>query len=268
MPKKTLELIHGDAFEHMDTLDDNSVGMVFMDPPYGTTSCSWDSCVDLQRLWMVLNRIAKPGRAIVSTASQPFTSVLVSSNIKRFKCEWIWLKNRSSNFGTAKWQPMKCHESVLVFSSDGKKVLYNPIKQARPESTTREILAASPGEPSIGKDKSRSDPRTSCYQKGLVWQGLHGHDPHWANPKSTQPFKCDRGLHPTQKPVALAEYFIRTYSNPGDLVLDPFAGSGTTGVAAGLCDREALLIEQDERYCEIARERMASPCQRKLLSST
>lgn len=144
-------------------------------------------------------------------------------------------------------------------------VLYNPIKQARPESTTRRILVANPGEPSIGKTPGTSDPRTTHYQKGFMNTGLHDLDPHWANPKSTQPFKCDRGLHPTQKPVALAEYFIRTYSNPGDLVLDPFAGSGTTGVAAERCGRHALMIETDDRYCDIIKKRMAEPNQRNLL---
>lgn len=241
------ELFHADCFEILPELEKDSVDLVLADPPYGTTACKWDRTFDFDAMWAELNRIVRPRGAIVLTASQPFTSRLVCSNLKRFKCEWVWVKNRGSNIGAVKYQPFKEHESVLIFSSDGRATVYFPIMQKRNGG----------GASRIGygfKSSGQRDP--DCALSGLsgnnstVYKTLR-------LPSSVQKFNTQVGLHPTQKPVPLCEYFVKTYSQPGEIVLDFCMGSGTTGVAAVNTGRGFLGIELDPKYYEIAERRIS-----------
>jgi site-specific DNA-methyltransferase (adenine-specific) len=240
-----VDLRHGDCLQLMRELPDASVDMVLCDLPYGTTACKWDSVLPFEKLWVEYLRITNSNAAIVLTASQPFTSALVMSQAKRFKHEWIWRKNAGSNFATTKWQPMKEHESVLVFS-DGTPT-YNPIKQPRAES---------------GKSMIRSGVRSKASLGGDVYGGVNkgydnsAQDREMRVPSSVQNFNRERGLHPTQKPVALMEYLIRTYTNLGDVVLDNCMGSGTTGVACVNTGRRFIGMEMDAGYFEVARDRI------------
>lgn len=235
-------LIHGDCLAVLPTLEPGSVGMVLADLPYGTTQNKWDSVIPLDALWAELLRVAKPSAALVFTASQPFTSVLVMSRPALFRHEWVWIKNRGSNFANTVREPFKEHEAVLVFSRGGWT--YN--KQMQPRTGGGIGL--------VGKVQDRVT-RTSNY--GAVG-GVYGRElPELRVPSSWQKFNTDVGLHPTQKPVALGEYLILTYTNPGDTVLDPTMGSGSFGVAALNTDRRFVGIERDADYFAIAGKRLA-----------
>jgi site-specific DNA-methyltransferase (adenine-specific) len=232
----------GDCLEVMPTLPDRSVDMILCDLPYGTTQNKWDSIIPLDQLWQQYQRIAKPNAAIVLTASQPFTSVLVVSNLKCFKHEWIWLKNRGSNFANTVREPMKEHESVLVFSYG--KWTYNKQMQERTGA---------------GADRVRYGVAFQSHSENYQEFAGKPHTmlPELRVPSSWQKFNTDTsGLHPTIQPVALFEYLIRTYTNEGDMVLDNCAGSGTTGVACINTGRKYILIEKDPKYCEIIERRL------------
>mgnify|MGYP003624737999 FL=1 len=240
-----MNLMLGDCLERMKEIPDGSVDMILADPPYGTTACKWDSIIDLPLMWEQLKRIIKPNGAIVMTASQPFTSVLVTSNIKHFKHEWIWKKNAGSNFGALKYQPMKEHESVIIFCNE--RVNYYPIKQERSES---------------GKAMVKTGVKSKASKGNDVYGGLNQgydnskNDKNMRVPSSVQLFNRERGLHPTQKPVALMEYLIKTYTNESETVLDFTMGSGSTGVAAKNLNRDFIGIEMDEGYFNIAQDRI------------
>ena len=241
-----ITLIQGDCLERMQDIEAASMDMVLADPPYGTTACKWDTVIDLPSMWAELKRIVKPNGAIVMTAAQPFTSALVMSNPKWFKHSWVWQKNAGSNFGAMKYQPMKEHEDVVVFCS--KSPTYNPQMQPRAESGRAMITAGVKSKASKGRD---------------VYGGLNqGYDNSGQNaelrfPSSIQRFNRERGHHPTQKPVALMEYLIRTYTNEGDTVLDFTMGSGSTGVAGVNTGRRFIGIELDQGYYAIAEKRIA-----------
>jgi len=237
----------GDCFDLMAKLPAQSVDMVLCDLPYGTTACKWDAILPFEQLWAEYWRICKPHAAVVLTASQPFTSALVMSQPKRFKHEWIWRKNAGSNFAATKWQPMKEHESVLVFAEGSPT--YNPIKQERSEGG-KKMRAGKP----IISGPSPSDGVYGSANKGYDTSNV---DPIMRVPSSVQNFNRERGLHPTQKPVALFEYLIRTYTNEGDTVLDNTAGSGTTAIAAENAGRKWICIERDEEYAAKAMARIA-----------
>lgn len=240
-----INLMLGDCLERMKEIPSGSVDMVLTDPPYGTTACKWDSIIPLEPMWEQLKRVIKPNGAIVMTASQPFTSALVMSNPSMFKHEWIWKKNAGSNFGAVRYQPMKEHESVIVFG--GKKLHYEPIKQLRSEVGMQMVASGVKSKPSKGDDVygglNQGYDNSSC-------------DPMMRYPSSVQKFNRERGHHPTQKPVALMEYLIKTYTNEGDTVLDFTMGSGSTGVAAVNTGRDFIGIEMDEGYFKIAQERI------------
>ena len=240
-----INLMLGDCLERMKEIPDGSVDMILTDPPYGTTACKWDSIIDLPLMWEHLKRIIKPNCAIVMTASQPFTSALVMSNIKQFKHEWIWKKNAGSNFGALKYQPMKEHESIIIFCNE--RVNYYPIKQERSESGKAMIKTGVKSKASKGND---------VY--GGLNQGYDNckNDKNMRVPSSVQLFNRERGYHPTQKPVALMEYLIKTYTNENETVLDFTMGSGSTGVAAKNLNRDFIGIEMDENYFNIAQERI------------
>ena len=243
------KVIKGDCLKIMNSIKDNSIDMILCDLPYGTTACKWDSIIDLELLWVQYKRIIKKNGAIVLTASQPFTSVLTCSNLNWFKYEWIWLKNQGSNFATVKYQPMKEHESVLVFANG--KTIYNPIMQQRTKSAQERLK--------YDITKYKGDKRE-------VFGGLKDNDKNMSynknerNPSSYQFFSVvprHKGtLHPTQKTIELFEYLIKTYTNENDLVLDNCAGSGTTAIACLNTKRNYILIEKEEMFYNTITERI------------
>ena len=243
----SLWLMKGDCLERMKEIESGSVDLILTDPPYGTTACKWDSVIPLDKMWEQLKRIIKPNGAIVLFGSQPFTSVLISSNLKMFKYEWIWEKAVGSNFAVLKYQPMKEHENILVFSVG--KHNYYPIKEPRKGSGAKRM------------DYGHNGSVTGEANGTQVFEGwdVGKYDKDLRNPSSAQFFnnreKC-RGLHPTQKPVALMEYLIKTYTNENETVLDFTMGSGTTGVACKNLNRKFIGIEKDDNYFDIAAKRI------------
>jgi site-specific DNA-methyltransferase (adenine-specific) len=226
----------GDCLDVMRGIPDGSVDAVICDPPYGTTACKWDSVIPFEPMWVQLKRIVKPNGAIVLMASQPFTSALVMSNVGMFKYCWVWDKKKGGNIMSLKWQPYKTHEDIVVFS-DGP-VNYFPIKTAQAQRTGKTY---SSGEANGIKN----------YGDLRVYRDKH--------PKSVLEISNadQRGkTHPTQKPVALMEYLIKTYTNAGETVLDFTMGSGTTGVAAANTGRRFIGIERDPDYFTIAQARI------------
>ena len=241
-----IKFIHGDCLEEMPKLQDHSIDMILCDLPYGTTACKWDTVIPFEPLWAQYKRLIKDSGAIVLTASQPFTSALVMSNPDIFKYIWYWIKDKPSNFLMGKKQPLRYVEEVLVFSKGIP--LYNPQMQPREEKDKRKNKLTS----SLLKNENIGiNEKTDKYQDRLK-SGLND----FIYPRNYQKFnnRTD-GLHPTQKPVALFEYLIRTYTNEDDTVLDNCAGSGTTGIAAFNTKRNAILIEKDEQYFNAAKER-------------
>lgn len=242
------EIIQGDCLEVMKDIPDKSIDMILCDLPYGTTACKWDTIIPFEPLWKEYKRIIKNNGAIVLTASQPFTSALVMSNPDMFKYEWIWEKEQGSNFTTVNHQPFKAHENILVFSFG--KITYNPLgnfMKYNPQKTK--------GEPYFVKRSGRMTQNLATgINQQLISTNNESGDRH---PLSFQRFNRDNPkIHPTQKPVALFEYLIKTYTNEGDLVLDNCAGSGTTGVAARNLKRNFILIEKEPEYIKIIKSRL------------
>jgi len=235
------DLMRGDCLEWMKEIPDGSVDMVLADPPYGTTACKWDTVIDLPLMWEQLKRIIKPNGAIVMTASQPFTSALVMSNPRMFKYDWCWQKPKGTGHLNVKKMPMRDKEDVLVFYS--KQATYNP--QFLPGDA---YLEKSGWKNTKGYAGYGADKRT----------GTGNNNDGKRFPKQVIKFGVvERGtVHPTQKPVALMEYLIRTYTNEGETVLDFTMGSGTTGVAAKNLGRKFIGIELDQGYFDIAVKRI------------
>jgi site-specific DNA-methyltransferase (adenine-specific) len=223
----------------MNGIKDKSVDMILADLPYGTTACSWDSIIDLDKLWLQYERIIKDKGAIVLTASQPFTTKLINSNISLFKYCWYWNKKIPSGMNYCKSQPMRQIEEVVVFGKNKTKYNAQMIKRDKPikgGGMSNSGSAATKGYKALKKNYDYKYPINLIkYQK--------------IRQKSN---------HPTEKPVKLFEYLIKTYTNEGDLILDNVAGSGTTGVAAKNTNRNFILMEQEEEYIEIIKERLAS----------
>lgn len=235
-----------DCLEGMKRIPDKSIDMILCDLPYGTTACKWDIVIPFEPLWEQYERIIKDNGAIVLTASQPFTSALVMSNPKLFKNEWIWKKQKPTNFYQAKQQPLKEHESVLVFAK--KRITYNP------QGTVPVNIKS-------GR-KNKSSNLYSKYDGGDYVQKVGNY------PRSIlfYPTEGDNHrIHPTQKPVALFEYLIKTYTNEGETVLDNCMGSGTTGVACINTHRNFIGMELDKHYCNIANERIQKSMQDKVV---
>jgi DNA modification methylase len=230
-------LMLGDCLERMKYIPDGSVDMVLCDLPYGTTACKWDSVIQLDDLWSEYRRISRSGAAIVLTASQPFTSALVMSNLKMFKYQWVWDKKIPSGMSYARFQPMRQHEDVLVFC-DGRAP-YNA------QITDRETPIKGGG---MSKGETTNNQKLVPLKKTYTTK----------NPTTILKFdKVRRGsIHPTQKPVALMEYLILTYTNEGDTVLDNTMGSGTTGVACINTGRRFVGIEMDQVFFDIAEKRI------------
>jgi len=235
-----MKLINGDCLEEMDKLIEKGIKVdaIITDPPYGTTACKWDSIIPFDEMWERLNKLIKTNGAIVLFGSEPFSSALRMSNIKNYKYDWVWEKIRPSNPMLAKKQPLRYHELVSVFYE--KQCLYSPQKT----KGTKNHNSGKNG----GKHFNQITQTESIYPKNTD---------NLKYPKTIQKFPSDKGgFHPTQKPVALMEYLIRTYTNENELVLDFTAGSFSTGVACVNLNRHFIGIEQEKNYFEIGKKRI------------
>ena len=240
-----MKLINDDCLKILPNILDNSIDLILTDPPYGTTQCKWDSIIPFEPMWKELKRIIKDNSCIALFGSEPFSSYLRTSNIKWFKYDWIWHKNKPTGMLNAKKQPMRNFENISIFYK--KQCFYNPIKENREHK--KPTLTA------------------KCYSKNNVQNQSHKDTERKILNKKRYPTQIkkfdtipDRSkmLHPTQKPVALLEYLIKTYTNENDIVLDFTMGSGSTGVACKNLNRKFIGIEKDTKYFEIAKNRIES----------
>jgi site-specific DNA-methyltransferase (adenine-specific) len=231
-----------DLFDLCAQLDAGSVDMILADLPYGTTACSWDTVIPFEPMWAAFKRIIKPRGAIVLTASQPFTSALVMSWPQGFRYEWIWRKSRGTTFALADVMPLRTHESVLVFGKQTPH--YEPIMLMGERYKTRKNGAGTMGGSRINADDRTLEWRNERFPNSVI---------------DVMSLRQQDVLHPTQKPVALFEYLIRTYTQPGELVFDPTAGSGTTAVAARQTGRDYIVGDSSPEYVAIMRERLDKP---------
>ena len=246
-------LIHADCLDAMRLIPDQSVDMVLCDLPYGTTACKWDAVIPFEPLWAAYRRVTKPNAAIVLTASQPFTSRLGASNLNWLKYSWVWEKSRPTNFLHAKNMPLKGFEDIMVFYRS--KPVYNPQGTTRVDRTVKN--GGTKGR--AGGVKENGDVSFTGHMgpKGVGFES-HYKQEVTGYPRGIVKFAQDaEALHPTQKPVALMEYLIRTYTNPGDTVLDNTMGSGTTGVACENTGRRFIGIERDPTYFDVAVRRVS-----------
>ena len=233
-----IDLLHGDCLELMKDIPDKSVDLILTDPPYGTTACKWDSVIPFEPMWEQLSRIIKPNGAICLFGSEPFSSALRMSNIKNFKYDWIWNKKLAGNGILAKKQPLKIHEIVSVFNSG----IYIP---QMTKGKYRKKMTGGIKESEITGGNAVVDEYSNdlYYPKTILEYGI-------GNMRKGR-------LHPTQKPIALLEYLIKTYTNEGEKVLDFTMGSGSTGVACLNTNRNFIGIELDDEYFEIAKQRIS-----------
>lgn len=240
-----ITLFNDDCLLAMRHIPDKSVDMVLCDLPYGTTACKWDVVIPFDLLWEQYRRIVKDNGAIVLFGSQPFTSLLVASNVKGFKFAWVWDKKFAGNFALKKYQPQKVHEDIVVFSHSGATTIFNPqlTKRSTPIKHGGNKCASQSSRIQCAKQEYESKVYEFKQPESII---------HISN-RSEQ-----RGFHPTQKPVALLEYLIKTYSNEGDTILDNTMGSGSTGVAAVRTNRNFIGIEKDSEYYRIAQARIYS----------
>ena len=240
-----IDLRLGDCLEVMKDIPAGSIDAIITDPPYGTTACKWDSVIDFDLMWEQLNRIIKPNGAIVLFGSEPFSSALRMSNIKNYKYDWVWCKGKPSNPALAKKQPLKYHEFIHIFYK--KFPLYKP------------IMTKGKKNHSVGKGVRRKDNESNANMKKVTTRmdGLK-------YPKSILEINREsKPVHPTQKPVPLMEYLIKTYTNEGETVLDFTMGSGSTGVGCVNTNRNFIGIEMDENYFSIAEERIEKALEEK-----
>lgn len=240
----SVQLLQGDCLELMKDIPDGSVDMVLADLPYGTTACQWDARIPLDRLWRQYKRICKENAAIVLFGKEPFSSSLRLSNPKMFRYDWVWEKTIAPDFGMAKLRPRLKHEIISVFYR--KQPTYNPqMESGKPYDDVRKNGAR--------KSATNTRPGGGLEQKAPI------HNTGTRYPSSIQRFsnKNNGSYHPTQKPVPLLEYLIRTYTNEGEIVLDNTMGSGSTGVAAVNTGRNFIGMELDQGYFETACKRIA-----------
>lgn len=254
MKKFKYKLALGDCLKKMDLIKDASVDLVVTDPPYGTTAASWDKRVDFEQYWIQVNRILNGIGTVIMTASQPFTTQLISSNLVQFKYCLVWEKSRGSNFVHAKFQPLKTHEDIVLFSKGGSAqgsktpMVYNPqFTEGKPYKRTNNRNSTKPLETLSG---------------GKVHSAISHHDNSDGKrtPRSVLyhivASDADGTFHSTQKPVSLMEYLIKQYSNENSIIVDPFMGSGSTGVACMNTGRRFIGIEKEEHYYLIALKRI------------
>ncbi len=236
-----IDLYNGDCLKVMDDLIAKGVivDAIITDPPYGTTACKWDSIIDFEQMWIRLNKLIKPNGAIVLFGSEPFSSALRMSNIKNYKYDWIWEKEQGTGFARSKKQPLRKHEIISVFYD--KQPFYN----SQGEKLDKEKMVkrkANSNNNSESDSLANSEDRISVYTHTTKHTLLR--------------FNRDKGVHPTQKPVALMEYLIKTYTNENEVVLDFTMGSGSTGVACVNTNRKFIGIEMDSNYFNIADKRI------------
>ena len=234
-----IDLRLGNCLEVMKTIPNGSIDAIITDPPYGTTACKWDSVIDFEPMWEQLNRIIKPNGAIVLFGSEPFSSALRMSNIKNYKYDWIWNKKLAGNGIVAKHQPLKIHELVHIFSAKGRA---NYFPQKTKGKLRKKMFSKVIQPETLNKVTAAKETFNDEYY-----------------PKSIQDFSMANRLnrkHPTQKPVALMEYLIKTYTNENETVLDFTMGSGSTMIACQNTNRNGIGIEQDENYFNIAEQRI------------
>ena len=241
-----IQLMHGNCLELMKSIPDGSIDAIITDPPYGTTACKWDSVITFDLMWEQLNRIIKPNGAIVLFGSEPFSSALRMSNIKNYKYDWVWKKNLPTGTMLAKRQPMRSVENICVFYH--KQCLYNRQMTKRTEAEFKSTYRKNDSTKGISEH----------YISGKVRQS---EDRQWYKPpinvlEYSSDKKRDGNGHPTQKPVLLMEYLIKTYTNENETILDFTMGSGTTGVAAKNLNRNFIGIEMDDNYFNIAKTRI------------
>jgi len=252
-----IKLLKGDCLEVMKTIESGSIDAVICDPPYGTTACKWDSVINLELMWKELQRITKPTAAIVLFAQQPFSSVLTLSNIKSYRHRFLWEKDKCANFMTAKAQPLKYTEDVLVFCNYGflQNQYKNTIGTYNPQMTYVKSEAVN-----SGQIRGKTMKEINLRPTNTNFKSDPKKDPKSRYPKDRINFNVPKKdkVHPTQKPIALMEYLIKTYTNEGETVLDFTMGSGSTGVAAKQTNRSFIGIEQDENYFNIAKNRIES----------
>ena len=233
-----MTLLQGDCLELMKQVPDKSIDLILCDLPYGTTKCKWDVVIPFDKLWAQYNRIIKDNGAIVLFGNEPFSSQLRLSNLKNYKYDWVWDKKRGSNFATVKIRPFNSFENIMVFYK--KQPTYNPQMWKSTPYTCKHGY--------VGVAK-----QTGLYRDDVIT--VNNGDRY---PLTILSFSKETGLHPTQKPVALLEYLIKTYTNEGDTVLDNCMGSGSTGVACKNTNREFIGMELDEKYFKVACERLGA----------
>jgi DNA modification methylase len=247
------KIYKGDCLELMPKLiDDKSIDMIFCDLPYGTTNCKWDSIIDLSKLWLEYERIIKDSGVILIFAQTPFDKVLGCSNLKLLRYEWIWEKTQATGYLNSKRMPMKSHENILVF--------YKSLPTYNPQKTYGHERKVSKGYQRDICIKRRDEKWGDNYLYGKE-TSAPDYDSTERYPRSVLTFSSDKQkskLHPTQKPLDLIEYMIKTYTKKGDLILDNACGSGTTGIGAKKLGRNYIMIEKDQNYYEIASKRIDS----------
>ena len=236
-----IDLRHGDCLELMKDIPDKSIDMVLCDLPYGTTDCKWDVIIPFDLLWEQYNRITKDNGVIALFGSEPFSTLLRSSNFKKYKYEWYWIKNSPTGYSFCKYQPMRDVENIIIFKNKSTNK-YNPQNLIKLE------------EPKLKIRKKGQE--GLIYEKGNLTNKVYKTE--FTNyPRNTLYFKPERkGMHPTQKPVELLEYLIKTYTNEEEIILDNCMGSGSTGVACLNVNRKFIGIEKEEKYFNIAKERI------------
>ena len=242
-----IKLYRGDCLKVMQKIPDGSIDLILADPPYGTTNCKWDSIIPLEPMWEQLKRVVKKNGAIVMTAGQPFTTTLISSNMKMFKYCWIWDRAQGVNFLNANKMPLKVHEDICVFYS--KLPIYNKqmTKRTKPLSTINWIKDKRLSDVNVQSLKNKSEGRIYTHKVPTSIIRMSSVKDECNNPKK---------LWPTQKPIALMEYLIKTYTNTGETVLDFAMGSGTTGVACKNLNRSFIGVEKDRDCFKIAKKRI------------
>ena len=242
------QIFNEDCFESLKRIDDNSIDMILTDPPYGTTSCYWDHKIDVQSMMNEFLRVIKDNGAIVIFSQLPFAADLINSARKFFRYEWIWEKTLAAGFLNAKKMPMRCHENILVFYK--KLPLYNPqfwFSKKIPKKQTG--LQASRVYAKFERKELYSSPDGKRYPRDVIFADS-------ITTTLDEDGKFAKHLHPTQKPVELLEYFIKTYSNENELILDPFIGSGSTAIACKNLNRNFIGFELDKNYFDIAIQRL------------
>lgn len=245
-------IINGDCLEVMKDIDDRSIDCIIADLPYGVTNCAWDVVIPFESLWEQYKRIIKPNGAIALFGSQPFTSALVMSNPKWFKYEWIWDKNEGTDFLNAKNKPLRSHENICIFSggttankSKNKMVYFPQMREGKPYTKIQ-----------------RSENRKGTIEAGtrtpftIGYECVYGSERYPVSIYKCKKSKGRSSIHPTQKPISIYEYLIKTYTQEGELILDNTAGSGTLAIAAINTNRQYICIEKDGHYFEVMRNRI------------